>query len=280
MPVPSDFDIRRPSAAWIVEWMYTSVNGMSPANSMPVKIIRATQRLMMSRAGDEHVARVPAPQRRRVVGPAERRERPQRRREPRVEDVGGLLPAVALGPVGLHHVRAVGREPHGQAMAPPQLARDAPGPDRLHPVEEDLLEPLRMERDAPAADGVHRRWRRAPPSCRTTAATRSARRARRSAGRSRPSGAAAPRRRSGPSARSWASAASWPCSSESPVPLRLQVAQPALLVHEQQRRRGRGRGRSRSRSGRGPASPSGRPCRSPARRARRPRSAPAGRPAG
>ena len=38
--------------AWIVEWMYTSVNGMSPANSMPVKIIRATQRLMMSRAVD------------------------------------------------------------------------------------------------------------------------------------------------------------------------------------------------------------------------------------
>ena len=50
MPVPSDFDMRRPSAAWIVEWMYTSVKGMSPANSMPVKIIRATQRLMMSRA--------------------------------------------------------------------------------------------------------------------------------------------------------------------------------------------------------------------------------------
>ena len=29
MPVPSDFDIRRPSGAWITEWMFTSVNGIS-----------------------------------------------------------------------------------------------------------------------------------------------------------------------------------------------------------------------------------------------------------
>ena len=50
MPVPSDFDMRRPSAARIVEWMTTSVNGISPMNSMPIISIRATHRLMISRA--------------------------------------------------------------------------------------------------------------------------------------------------------------------------------------------------------------------------------------
>ncbi len=102
----------------------------------------------MSRAVDSTLPGYQRAQRGRVVGPAERRVRPQRRREPGVEHVGRLLPAVALGPVDLHHVGAVGREPDRQPVAPPQLARDAPGPDRLHPVEEDLLEPLRVERDA------------------------------------------------------------------------------------------------------------------------------------
>ena len=50
MPVPSDFDMRRPSGAWMTEWMFTSVNGISPVSSMPNITIRATQRKMMSRA--------------------------------------------------------------------------------------------------------------------------------------------------------------------------------------------------------------------------------------
>ena len=50
MPVPSDFDMRRPSGAWITEWIGTSVNGSSPVNSMPIITMRATQRKMMSRA--------------------------------------------------------------------------------------------------------------------------------------------------------------------------------------------------------------------------------------
>ena len=50
MPVPSDLDMRRPSAAWMMEVMKTSLNGRSPMNSMPIMIILATQRLMMSRA--------------------------------------------------------------------------------------------------------------------------------------------------------------------------------------------------------------------------------------
>ena len=49
MPVPSDFDIRRPSGAWMIGWTLTSENGMSPVNSSPNMIIRATQRKMMSR---------------------------------------------------------------------------------------------------------------------------------------------------------------------------------------------------------------------------------------
>ena len=50
MPVPRLFDIRRPSTASTVEWMITSVNGISPSASMPVQIIRFSQRRMISRA--------------------------------------------------------------------------------------------------------------------------------------------------------------------------------------------------------------------------------------
>jgi len=49
-PVPSDLDIRLPSAACTWQWMATSTNGTSPMNSRPVMIIRLTQRLMISRA--------------------------------------------------------------------------------------------------------------------------------------------------------------------------------------------------------------------------------------
>ena len=51
------------------------------------KIMRFSQRKMMSRAVVSTVAGVEARELRRLVGPAERRERPERRREPRVEDV-------------------------------------------------------------------------------------------------------------------------------------------------------------------------------------------------
>ena len=50
IPVPSDFDIRRPSGAWITEWMFTSVNGTCSVSSLPNITMRATQRKMMSRA--------------------------------------------------------------------------------------------------------------------------------------------------------------------------------------------------------------------------------------
>ena len=50
MPVPRDLDMRRPSGAWITEWMFTSVKGISPVSSTPNITMRATQRKMMSRA--------------------------------------------------------------------------------------------------------------------------------------------------------------------------------------------------------------------------------------
>ena len=42
--------MRRPSDASTVEWMITSLNGISPSSSMPAEIIRFSQRRMISRA--------------------------------------------------------------------------------------------------------------------------------------------------------------------------------------------------------------------------------------
>jgi hypothetical protein len=50
MPVPRLFDIRRPSTASTVDVMITSVNGTSPSRKRPEKIIRFSQRRMISRA--------------------------------------------------------------------------------------------------------------------------------------------------------------------------------------------------------------------------------------
>ncbi len=50
IPVLSDFDIRRPSRASTVVWITTSLKGISPINSSPEKIMRFSQRRMISRA--------------------------------------------------------------------------------------------------------------------------------------------------------------------------------------------------------------------------------------
>ena len=50
MPVPSDFDIRRPSGAWMTEWTFTCSNGIFPGKRRPSMTIRATHRKRMSRA--------------------------------------------------------------------------------------------------------------------------------------------------------------------------------------------------------------------------------------
>ncbi len=52
IPVPSDFDIRRPSGAWMIACTLTSANGICSVNSSPIITIRATHRKMMSRAVD------------------------------------------------------------------------------------------------------------------------------------------------------------------------------------------------------------------------------------
>ena len=108
-------------------------------------------------ARDEDVAGVPRGELGRLIRPAERGVRPQRRREPGVEHVGRLLPPLALRLLDLHDVRAVGGEPDGQAVAPPELTRYAPGADRLHPVEVDLLHALRVEAHLLGLDDVDRR---------------------------------------------------------------------------------------------------------------------------
>ncbi len=126
-------------------------------------------------AGDQRRGRIEALQFVRLVRPAERRERPEPRREPGVEHVlvarderralcridrhlarlvrrqrAGLL--VIGERAGHRFVLGLGDEhlavrpvPRRNLMAPPELARDAPRLDVLHPVEIGLLPVLRHE---------------------------------------------------------------------------------------------------------------------------------------
>ncbi len=96
----------------------------------------------------EHVGRVEGAQLRGVVGPAERRERPQLAREPGVEHVGIPLPALALRRLEAR----IGLLPavvDGDLVAPPELARDAPGADVLQPL--DVAAALALGLDLQAA---------------------------------------------------------------------------------------------------------------------------------
>ena len=125
-------------------------------------------------AGDEHVGRVVARELRRLVRPAEGRERPKPE-ENQVSSTsssrleldasavmrrwrGDLAPRLVLGDEDL----AVGPVPGGDLMAPPELARDAPGLDVLHPVEVGLLPVLRHEHGAAALDRVDGGLRQLP----------------------------------------------------------------------------------------------------------------------
>ncbi len=109
-------------------------------------------------------------QRGRLVGPAERRERPQPRAEPGVEHVGVLGQPVRVQPAlggqlagALRRLGddllAVGPVPDRDPVAPPELARDAPGPDVVHPVEVDALVLLGCDPDLVALDDLDRRRR-------------------------------------------------------------------------------------------------------------------------
>ncbi len=99
---------------------------------------------------------------RRLVGPAERGERPQARREPGVEHVVVLMDVLrtaggALGRVfarnGHVAVRAI---PDRDAVSPPKLTADAPVLDVLQPVVIDLLEAFGHNADASIAHGCER----------------------------------------------------------------------------------------------------------------------------
>ncbi len=50
MPLPRLLDILRPSPSWIIAWMNTSRNGMSPAQYWPIITMRETHSVMISRA--------------------------------------------------------------------------------------------------------------------------------------------------------------------------------------------------------------------------------------
>ena len=115
-------------------------------------IIRATQRKMISRAVVEETGRIKGAQLRRILGPAERCERPKRRAKPGVEDIVLLAQlsstfAAALGrTLGDNRLLAGIAVPDWDSVTPPQLARYAPGTNLSHPVE---IDPFPLGRDDP-----------------------------------------------------------------------------------------------------------------------------------
>ena len=122
--------------------MYTSRKGTSSMKCSPIIIMRATQKKRMSKPVTRTDGRVEGLQQRRLVRPAQGRERPERRAEPGVEHVRVLpQPAAAALRAGLRrllgddHLAAVLAGPGRDPVAPPDLARDAPVADVLHPVE-------------------------------------------------------------------------------------------------------------------------------------------------
>ena len=97
----------------------------------PIIIIRATQKKMMSKPVTSVVGRVVAGELGRLVRPAERRERPQRRGEPGVEDVLVARQRVARAVVRVG--RGLPPPPRRQRRTPCRPARTTPesgGPTR------------------------------------------------------------------------------------------------------------------------------------------------------
>ena len=114
-------------------------------------------------AGDQDRGRVEACQLGRLLRPAQGRERPQARGEPGVEHVLVApqrhgMPVVGEGGGGrlglalLDEHPAVGAVPGRDLMAPPELARDAPGLDVAHPLEIGVLPQARHEAGATVLD--------------------------------------------------------------------------------------------------------------------------------
>ncbi len=145
--------------------------GTSPMKCRPIIIIRATQKKMMSKPVTSTSVGIIARRARRLLGPAQGRERPQRRARTRCRarrssrrqrrpagrsGLGGGLQRLGLGL--LDEDRAVRPVPGRNLMAPPDLARDAPGLDVAHPVEIGVLPVLGHEaRCAPLFHRLDRR---------------------------------------------------------------------------------------------------------------------------
>ena len=114
----------------------------------------------------EHRGRVPVAQLLGLLRPAQRRVWPKPGREPRVEHIRVLLqffrPALrAFAWVHDERILIAARlaAPDRNAMAPPQLARDAPIADVLHPVVIHTLEPPGDHPNAAVFNSIDRRAR-------------------------------------------------------------------------------------------------------------------------
>ena len=118
-------------------------------------------------AGDQHVGGIEVVQVLGLLRPAQGGEGPQGGGEPGVQHVGVPLDVLgvaglALGGVGAAdgHVAAVGAVPHGDLVAPPQLAGDAPVVDVLHPglgeaVGDEFDLPVLHHLDGGLGQGLH-----------------------------------------------------------------------------------------------------------------------------
>ena len=192
MPVPRLFDIRPPAGACTSEWMTTSrerdvAHQLEPGEDHPV--LPEADDVARRRV---EVARVERAQVLGVVGPAERRERPERGREPRVEHVRRprQLARAALGARvrlrlldGDVPVRAL---PQRQLMPPPDLPRDVPVGRVLERLDREAVLRLGVERARGRCAAPRAPASSARPSSTTTAARSAARCASCSGRRARP----------------------------------------------------------------------------------------------
>ncbi len=161
--------MRRPSGAWI-DRMDVDVGERHLTGQLQAHHDHASnpQEQNVPRRG-KHVGRIERFQLGCVPRPAERREWPQSRGEPSVEHILLLanMPAAratALGRlIGDIDVSTGLAVVDRQAVAPPELTRDAPRPDVLHPIQihaavvlgQDPHTPVAHRRRSPARQLVH-----------------------------------------------------------------------------------------------------------------------------
>ena len=115
---------------------------------------------------NQHISGIELLQIRGLIGPAQGGKWPQRRREPGIEHIRILLVAcrrlligadahdVTLNLAGL--VRALRAVPNGDAVAPPQLAGDAPIVHVIDPLKIARLQRLRVQDGIALAHGIAR----------------------------------------------------------------------------------------------------------------------------